>query len=203
MFYDVAKRDHGLPHDPFKALVAPRPIGWITAISIKGEINLSPYSFFNAVSDLPPMVAFASHGKKDALTFIAETGEFVCNLATWKLREAMNETSAPLPRGQNEMEHAGLHPAPSRLVKAPRVAEAPAALECKHLQTVPLTPLSGAEPRYFLVIGQVIGVHIDDRFIVDGLVDTAAMRPIARAGYRDYFVATPETKFAITRPKGG
>jgi flavin reductase (DIM6/NTAB) family NADH-FMN oxidoreductase RutF len=137
MFYEVAKRDHGLPHDPFKALVAPRPIGWITAMSAKGEINLSPYSFFNAVWDVPPMVAFSSHGKKDALTFIEETGEFVCNLATWDLRKAMNETSAPLARGHNEMAHAGLTPAPSRFVKPPRVAEAPAAIECKHLQTVP------------------------------------------------------------------
>ena len=203
MFYEVAKRDHGLPHDPFKALVAPRPIGWITAVSAKGEINLSPYSFFNAVSDLPPMVAFSSHGRKDALAFIEETGEFVCNLATWDLRDAMNETSAPLARGESEMAIAGLKPAPSRLIKPPRVAEAPAALECKWLQTVPLVPLEGGEARYFLVIGQVVGVHIDDRFVVDGLVDTAAMRPIGRAGYRDYFVATPETKFSITRPKGG
>jgi flavin reductase (DIM6/NTAB) family NADH-FMN oxidoreductase RutF len=203
MFYDVAKRDHGLPHDPFKALVAPRPIGWITAVSGRGEINLSPYSFFNAVSDLPPMVAFSSQGRKDALTFIEETGEFVCNLATWDLREAVNDTSAPLARGQNEMIHAGLTPAPSRFVKPPRVAEAPAAIECKLMQIVPLTPLTGEEPRYFLVIGQVLGVYIDDAFIVDGLVDTAAMRPITRAGYRDYFVATPETKFAMTRPRGG
>ncbi len=203
MFYEIAKRDHGLPHDPFKALVAPRPIGWITAVSAKGEINLSPYSFFNAVSDVPPMVAFSSHGRKDALTFIEETGEFVCNLATFDLRDAVNETSAALARGESEMAHAGLTPAPSRLVKPPRVAEAPAALECRHLQTVPLRPLSGAEPRYFLVIGEVVGVYIDDTFIVDGLVDTAAMRPIMRAGYREYFVATPETKFAMTRPPGG
>jgi flavin reductase (DIM6/NTAB) family NADH-FMN oxidoreductase RutF len=203
MFYEVAKRNHGLPHDPFKALVAPRPIGWITAMSARGEINLSPYSFFNAVSDVPPMVAFSSHGRKDALTFIEETGEFVCNLATWDLRDAMNETSAPLARGHNEMAHAGLTPAPSRFVQPPRVAEAPAAIECKHLRTVPLTPLSGGEARYFLVIGEVVGVYIDDGFIVDGLVDTAAMRPITRAGYRDYFVATPETKFSMTRPRGG
>jgi flavin reductase (DIM6/NTAB) family NADH-FMN oxidoreductase RutF len=202
MFYEVAKRDHGLPHDPFKALVAPRPIGWISTASAKGEINLSPYSFFNAVSDQPPMVAFSSQGRKDALTFIEETGEFVCNLATFELRDAVNETSAPLARGESEMTLAGLTPAPSRLIKPPRVAEAPAALECRHLQTVPLTPLSGAEARYFLVIGEVVAVHIDERFIVEGLVDTAAMRPITRAGYRDYFVATPDTRFAMTRPRG-
>jgi flavin reductase (DIM6/NTAB) family NADH-FMN oxidoreductase RutF len=200
MFYETSANAHGLPHDPFKALVTPRPIGWISAISEKGEVNLSPYSFFNAVSERPPMVAFSSSGKKDALTFIEETGEFVCNLATYDLREQMNLTSAVLPRGENEMEHAGLTPAPSRLVKPPRVADALAALECKWLQTVPLHPLSGGDPSYYLVIGQVVGIHIDDRYIVNGLVDTAAMRPIARSGYRDYFVATSETKFSITRP---
>jgi flavin reductase (DIM6/NTAB) family NADH-FMN oxidoreductase RutF len=202
MFYEPLRGDHGLPHDPFKAIVTPRPIGWITALSAKGELNLSPYSFFNAISDRPHMVAFSSDGRKDAVTFVEETGEFVCNLATYDLRQEMNATSAPLPRGESEMEHAGLTAAPSRLVKPPRVAESPAALECRWLQTVPLTPLEG-EAKYFLVIGQVVGIYIDDRFIVDGFLDTAAMRPIARAGYRDYFVATPETKFSITRPKGG
>jgi flavin reductase (DIM6/NTAB) family NADH-FMN oxidoreductase RutF len=202
MFYAVSE-GHGLPHDPFKAIVTPRPIGWITAVSRRGEINLSPYSFFNAVSDNPHMVAFSSDGRKDAVTFVEETGEFVCNLATFDLRDKMNLTSAPLPRGESELDKAGLTAAPSRLVKPPRVAEAPAALECRWLQTVPLVPLGGGEPRYFMVIGQVVGIHIDDRFLVDGLLDTAAMRPIARAGYRDYFVSTPETKFSITRPKGG
>jgi flavin reductase (DIM6/NTAB) family NADH-FMN oxidoreductase RutF len=200
MFYETASNAHGLPHDPFKAIVTPRPIGWITAMSAKGEINLSPYSFFNAVSERPPMVAFSSAGKKDALTFIEETKEFVCNLATYDLRDKMNATSAVLPRGVNEMEHAGLSAAPSNMVKSPRVADAPAALECKWLQTVPLMPLNGGEASYYLVIGQVVGIHIDDRYIVNGLVDTAAMRPIARAGYRDYFVSTSDTKFSIVRP---
>ena len=202
MFYEPAK-GHGLPHDPFKALVVPRPIGWVTTMNARGDINLSPYSFFNAVSDRPYMVAFSSDGRKDAVTYVEETGEFVCNVATFDLKEAMNATSAPLPRGRSEMEHAGLAAAPSIMVKPPRVAAAPAALECKWLQTVPLTPLEGDDARYFLVVGQVVGVYIDDRFISDGLVDTAAMRPIARAGYRDYFVATPETKFSLTRPAGG
>lgn len=200
MFYETATNAHGLPHDPFKAIVTPRPIGWITAMSAKGEINLSPYSFFNAISEKPPMVAFSSSGRKDALTFIEETKEFVCNLATYDLRDKMNLTSAVLPRGESEMVHAGLEAAPSRLVKPPRVAEALAALECKWLQTIPLVPLEGGEASYYLVIGQVVGIHIDDRFIVDGLVDTAAMKPIARAGYRDYFVSTAETKFSIRRP---
>src|SRR5687767_3315851 len=158
MFYEIGReKDSGFAHDPFKALVAPRPIGWITAMSAKGEINLSPYSFFNAVSSRPNMVAFSSDGRKDAVTFIEETREFVCNLASYDLREPMNATSAPLPRGDNEMVHAGLTAAPSHLVKPPRVAEAPAALECKWLQTVPLTPLGEAEPVYYMIIGQVIG----------------------------------------------
>jgi flavin reductase (DIM6/NTAB) family NADH-FMN oxidoreductase RutF len=203
MFYDSNPKAHGLAHDPFKALVAPRPIGWITAVSARGEVNLSPYSFFNAFSDQPNMVAFSSNGRKDALAFIEETGEFVCNLATFDLREAVNATSAPLARGENEMDHAGLTAAPSRVVRPPRVAEAPAALECKWLKTVPLEPLGGGPAAYYLVIGQVVGVHIDDRFIQNGIVDIAAMRPIMRAGYRDYFVATPETKFTMTRPRGG
>jgi flavin reductase (DIM6/NTAB) family NADH-FMN oxidoreductase RutF len=202
MFYEPRKNDHGLPYNPFKALVAPRPIGWVTTLSTKGEINLSPYSFFNAVSDRPDMVVFSSAGYKDAITFAEETGEFVCNLATWDLRDAMNATSAPLPRGQSEFAFAGLTPAPCRLVKPPRVAESPVALECKWLNTVALEPLAGPA-KYHMVIGEVVGTHIDDRFIVDGMVDTAAMRPIARAGYREYFVATPETKFAMTRPPGG
>ena len=203
MFYDSNPKAHGLAHDPFKALVAPRPIGWITAVSARGEVNLSPYSFFNAFSDQPNMVAFSSNGRKDALAFIEETGEFVCNLATFDLREAVNATSAPLARGENEMDHAGLTAAPSRVVRPPRVAEAPAALECKWLKTVPLEPLGGGPAAYYLVIGQVVGVHIDDRFIQNGIVDIAAMRPIMRASYRDYFVATPETKFTMTRPRGG
>ena len=203
MFYESDPKAHGLAHDPFKALVAPRPIGWITAMSARGEVNLSPYSFFNAFSDQPNIVGFSSNGRKDAVAFIEETGEFVCNLATFDLREAVNATSAPLARGENEMDHAGLTAAPSRVVRPPRVAEAPAALECKWLKTVPLEPLGGGPAAYYLVIGQVVGVHIDDRFIQNGIVDIAAMRPIMRAGYRDYFVATPETKFTMTRPRGG
>jgi flavin reductase (DIM6/NTAB) family NADH-FMN oxidoreductase RutF len=202
VFYATDTNDHGLRHDPFKALVV-RPIGWVTAMSAKGEINLSPYSFFNQVSDKPPMVAFSSAGRKDALTFIEETGEFVCNLASHDLREAMNTTSAGLLRGVSEMDHAGLEAAPSRLVRPPRVKDAFAALECRWLRTVPLTPLDGGEAGYNLVIGQVVGIDIDDRFVKDGLVDTGAMRPILRAGYRDYFVVTPENRFSMTRPTGG
>lgn len=200
MFYEVEK-GHGLPHDPVKALIAPRPIGWIAALGAKGELNLSPYSFFNQVSDEPHMVMFSSRGRKDAVSFIEETGEFTCSIATFAQREAMNATSAPLPRGQSEFAHAGLVTAPSVLVRPPRVAEAPAALECRHLQTVELVPLGGGEAGYVMVIGQVVGVHIADAVLKDGLVDTASMRIIGRAGYRDYFVA--EHRFSMTRPEGG
>jgi flavin reductase (DIM6/NTAB) family NADH-FMN oxidoreductase RutF len=200
MFYDARKNDHGLPHDPFKAIVAPRPIGWITSMSAKGEINLAPYSYFNGASSRPPLIMFSSEGRKDSLTFIEETKEFVCNIAVFDLREAMNKTSAPFDRGVNEMVRAGLEAAPSRLVKPPRVAASPCALECKWLKTVPLSDLDGRVLDNHIVIGQVIGIHIDDRFIRDGLLDTAAMRPIARAGYHEYFVATPETRFSLNRP---
>jgi flavin reductase (DIM6/NTAB) family NADH-FMN oxidoreductase RutF len=200
MFYDARKNDHGLPHDPFKAILAPRPVGWISSMNAAGAVNLAPYSFFNGVCSRPPMVMFASEGYKDTVAFIEETKEFVSNLATFDLREAMNATSAPYPRGINEMERAGLAPAPSVLVRPPRVAASPCALECKWLQTVHLSDVDGNAVDRHVVIGQVVGVFIDDRFLHDGLLDTAAMRPIARAGYHDYFVATPETKFAIKRP---
>src|SRR5579871_2459791 len=131
MFYQTDKNDHGLPHDPFKAIVAPRPIGWITSMSAKGEVNLAPYSFFNGITDKPPIVMFSSEGAKDSVVFAEETKEFVCSLATFDLQFQMNGTSAPLPRGENEMIPTGLEAAPSKLVKPPRVAASPCALECK------------------------------------------------------------------------
>src|SRR6185437_9506160 len=188
MFYDARKNDHGLPHDPFKAIVAPRPIGWVTSMNAKGEVNLAPYSFFNGVASRPAMVMFSSEGFKDSASFIAETKEFVCNLATWDLRDAMNATSAPLPRGVSEMPRAGLDAAPSRLVKPPQVAASPCALECKLLKIVPLEDIDGRPVDCHVVFGQVIGVHIDDRFLVNGRLDTAAMKPIARCGYDEYAV---------------
>jgi flavin reductase (DIM6/NTAB) family NADH-FMN oxidoreductase RutF len=199
MFYTTDKNDHGLPYDPLKALVAPRPIGWITSISARGEVNLAPYSYFNAVSTRPPIVLFSSEGRKDSVALVEETREFVCNLATWDLRDAMNQTAAPYPRGIDEMREAGLTPAPSRLVKSPRLAETPCALECKWLQTLQLRDLSGRPLDRHVVFGQVVGVHIDDRFIANGRVDTAAMKPIARCGYDEY--ALVEEVFAMTRPE--
>jgi flavin reductase (DIM6/NTAB) family NADH-FMN oxidoreductase RutF len=198
MFYEPDKRNHGLSGDPFKAIVAPRPIGWITSIDSKGNVNLAPYSYFNGVHSRPAMVMFASEGRKDSVSNIAETGEFVCNLATWDLREAMNDTSAPLAHGVNEMARAGLQPAPSRLVKPPRVAASPCALECKLVQIVSIDEAHGMPATCQIVIGHVLGVHVDERFIVDGRLDTAALKPIARCGYDQYAVVT--SLFAMTRP---
>jgi flavin reductase (DIM6/NTAB) family NADH-FMN oxidoreductase RutF len=200
MFYDTRKNDHGLPRDPFKAIVSPRPIGWVTSMNAKGEINLAPYSFFNAVSDDPPIVLFSSEGRKDSLVFIEETKEFVCSLATFDLRAAVVATSSNLPRGVNEMDHARLEAAPSRLVRPPRVAASPCALECKLLQIIDLDDLDGRTAHRHVVFGQVIGIHIDDRFITNGRLDTAAMQPIARCGYSDYAVV--DRVFSIARPRG-
>jgi flavin reductase (DIM6/NTAB) family NADH-FMN oxidoreductase RutF len=199
MFYEPDKRDKSrLPHDPFKAIVAPRPIGWITSISLKGEVNLAPYSYFNGINSKPALVMFASEGRKDSVSFIEQTKEFVYNLATWDLREAMNATSAPLARGVNEMQRAGLEAAPSRLVKPPRVKASPCAFECRLIKTVAMETADGDPVDCHVVFGQVVGVHIDDRFIVDGLLDTAAMKPIARCGYDQYAVV--ESLFSMTRP---
>lgn len=200
MFYDATTNDHGLRHNPMKALIGPRPIGWISALNAKGEVNLSPYSFFNAVGENPFIVAFSSTGMKDASTFAEESGDFVCNFVSWDLREEMNKSAAPLPRGESEVPYSGLTTAPSRYVRAPRVAEAPAALECRWLQTVRPTTIDGVPTESFIVLGQVVGVYIDDQFIIDGIVDTGAMRPIMRGGYHDYFFAGPETKFSMRRP---
>lgn len=203
MFYETAKNNHGLKHNPMKSIVVPRPIGWITTLSSKGEVNLSPYSFFNILSVQPDIVGFSSEGAKDALAFAGETKEFVCNLATWDLRDGMNATATPIPRGDNEMLFAGLESAPSQLVAPPRVKDSPVALECKWLQTLPLKPLEGSAARYHLVLGQVVGVYIDDHYIADGMVDCAAMKPIARAGYNDYFVSDLASKFSMDKPVGG
>jgi flavin reductase (DIM6/NTAB) family NADH-FMN oxidoreductase RutF len=197
MFYEPRYQNHGLPHDPFTAIVGPRPIGWITSMSLKSEVNLAPYSFFNSVSSDPPMVMFASDGRKDTITFVEETGEFVCNLAVWNLRQAVKETSRTFRIGVNEMQAAGLEAAPSRFVKPPRVKAAPCALECKWLRTVRLDDIDRRPARRFIAFGQVIGIHIDERFIKDGLLDTAAMKPIMRAGYHDYFVASEDTRFSM------
>jgi flavin reductase (DIM6/NTAB) family NADH-FMN oxidoreductase RutF len=202
MFYDCATRNHGLPHDPFKACVVPRPIGWITTLSREGVVNLAPYSFFNGVTSTPPMVMFAANehhrdgGLKDSLQNAIDTGEFVVNLATWALREAMNRTSAPEGHGVDEAALAGLAMTPSRLVKPPRVALSPIHLECALHQVVELP--SGRHGPNHLAIGRVLGVHIADEVIVDGKVDLHKVRPIARLGYHDYTVV--DEIFTMVRP---
>lgn len=202
MFYDAIENKHGLKHDPFKALIVPRPIGWVSTVSKAGVANIAPYSFFNAMGEKPHYVVFSSAGLKDSLQNINETGEFVCSLANWDLRFEMNTTSATVPYGVDEFPLAGLTAAPCKLVKPPRVKEAPAAFECKLWKTFDLpgeTP--DAPSRNTMVVGRVIGIHIDDRFVKDGIVDTGAMRPISRLGYMDYGVLNPENVFTINRPE--
>ena len=200
MFYRPGIDPHGLAHNPFKALVAPRPIGWISTLDPDGRANLAPYSFFNAVSDTPPMVMYASTGRKvgrdegkDLVANIRATGEFVCNVVAYGLRDCMNASSGPYPAGEDEFARAGLSKAASRVVAPPRVAEAPAALECRLWR---ILELPGKEN--FMVLGEVVGVHIDEGVVVDGMVDVTRYRPVARLGYRDYSAVTEV--FALTRP---
>jgi flavin reductase (DIM6/NTAB) family NADH-FMN oxidoreductase RutF len=203
MFYETGRRDKAkLPYDPFKAIVAPRPIGWISTRALDGRINLAPYSFFNGFGGAPPIVGFSSDGgAKDSATFARESGEFVANLATLALRDAMNATSAPLPRGENEFLHAGLRMAACRLVAAPRVEESPAALECKVVEVVEIRDRTGARSGHILILGEVVGFHIDEAFIRDGRFDVTQAKPLARCGYQDYAVV--ESVFALARPMGG
>lgn len=206
MFYEPAKRDHGLPRDPLKACVVPRPIGWITTRDAAGRVNLAPYSFFNLIAGDPPMVCYGPGGwkpdgsLKDSLAFVRESGEFTCNLATWDLREAMNRTSAGLPAGESEAAAAGLTLVPGKLVQTPRVQESPVHLECRLWQVLDLPRNAKGDPAH-LVIGQVIGVHIDDAVLTEGRVDIAKLKPIARLGYMDYTVV--ERVFNMQRPPGG
>lgn len=203
MHYAITERrahlQHGLRHDPFKALVAPRPIGWITSQSTDGIVNLAPYSFFNAVSEQPPMVMFASAGRKNSLDNILATGEFTCSIASEALTDAMNLSSATVAADVSEYTLTGLQAAPSLVVRPPRVAASPAALECKLWQTLELPHAEGATPTT-VVFGQVVAIYIDGTVVRDGIVDTAAMRPLARMGYMDYAVVTPATTFTLNRP---
>jgi len=201
MHYDTLRNLHGMRHDPFKAVVVPRPIGWVSSVASDGVRNLAPYSFFNAVSDNPPMVIFSSGGRKDSLRNIEASGEFCFSLATDTLREAMNLSSAAVAPDVDEFALAGLTPAASVLVKAPRVAESPVALECRLWKILPLpAPQGTSAPVWTVVFGEVLGVYIDDRYVRDGRVDVAAMRPIARLGYMDYAVVGEENMFVMNRP---
>jgi flavin reductase (DIM6/NTAB) family NADH-FMN oxidoreductase RutF len=199
MFYEPAKRNHGLPHDPFLALVAPRPIGWISTRSASGALNLAPFSYFNALSSNPWLVMFSSSAEKDSVVFARETGEFVANLVSAHLTDAMVMSSIAAPRGISEFELAGLTPEPGRNVSAPRVKEAFAALECKLTEIWRPKSLSrpGAAP--YVVTGEVVGVHIDERILTDGLVDIAKAGPVSRLGYLEY--AITEETFSKVRPQ--
>jgi len=198
MFYDPRHDDHGLPHNPWTALVAPRPIGWISSLSPDGTANLAPYSFFNAVAGTPPFVMFSSTPRKDSLSNIEETGEFVVNIATWDLREKMNQSSATYPAEVDEFEAVGLEKAACRNVAAPRVAASPISIECILNDTVALKPRSGLACRTTLVIGEVVGIHIDEGILKDGILQPGLYRPLSRLGYMDY-AATDEI-FAMARP---
>ena len=201
MFYEP-KDGHGLPNNPLAAIVAPRPIGWISTLGATGVANLAPYSFFNAVAYDPPQVMFAatsSHvfgGLKDSVVNAETTGEFVVNLATYRLRKEMNASAVPAPSDIDEFEYAGLTKAPSQVVKPHRVAESPAHLECRFVTRVDL-PTDDGDPNV-VVFGEVVGVHIEDRYLVEGRVDTVALRPIGRLGYLDYVEVN--NAFTMERP---
>lgn len=198
-FYEPAN-GHGLKHDPFNSIVAPRPIGWVSTLSAGGVRNLAPYSFFNAFNYVPPIIGFSSIGAKDSLANVRATGEFVWNLASWHLREAMNASSATVEPGIDEFELAGLEAAPARIVKPPRVAGAPVAFECRLSQIVQLQGADGAKVESWLVLGEVVGVHIDPATIEDGVYRTSGARPILRGGWGDYFEVREEARFEMMRP---
>ena len=200
MFYRPGQDDHGLPHNPFKAMVSPRPIGWISTLDEAGRANLAPYSFFNALADAPPMVMFSNtgtkpdqEGAKDSASNARRTGEFVVNIVSHALKDAMNVTSGAYEAGKDEFEIAGLEKAACETVAPPRVAAAPGAFECKVWQVLDLPGQGNVA-----VIGEVVGVHINDVVLRDGIFDVLAYKPLARLGYRDY-TAVSEL-FALNRP---
>ncbi|CAH0189177.1 flavin reductase family protein [Roseomonas sp. CECT 9278] len=200
MFYEP-RHGHGLPHDPFKAIVAPRPIGWISTVDAQGRANLAPYSFFNAVHSRPPMVMFTTETMKHSAANAIATGEFVCNLVPRHLFDAMNVSSGAQPAGESEFAAAGLEEAPCRVVRAPRVAASPASLECRVVSSMQLHDTEGAALQGWIIIGQVVGVHIDQAYLRDGRFDTLAAQPVARCGYRDYAAVTD--LFEALRPTDG
>ncbi|WP_029013571.1 flavin reductase family protein [Niveispirillum irakense] len=192
---------HGLPHDPLNAIIAPRPIGWISSQSKAGIRNLAPYSFFNAFNYRPPIIGFASTGWKDSVANIQETGEFVWNLATRSLAEAMNESAAVVASEVDEFALAGLTPAPSQRVAPPRVAESPVSFECRLTQLIRLQNANGSELDTWLVLGEVVFVRIDRRLLTDGVYDTVKADPILRGGGpTDYFTISDAQRFHMRRP---
>ena len=200
-FYEPAQ-GHGLPHDPFNAIVGPRPIGWISTRAADGVLNLAPYSFFNAFNYVPPIVGFCSIGYKDSVRNVEATGEFVWNLVTRDLAEPMNQTCAHVPPEVDEFALAGLTPVASHIVGVPRVQESPVAFECRLSQLVRLTSASGAPIDSWLVLGEVVGVHIAQRLLKNGVYDTANAGHILRGGGpADYFSIGPDQLFRMHRPR--
>jgi len=198
MFYETKDNKHGLPRDPFKSCIVPRPIGWITTLSAEGIVNLAPYSFFNGVSADPPMVMFSNNGPaKDSLVNCEASSEFVANLANWELRDQMNETSAAVGTEVDEFTLAGLETEPARLVKPPRVKAAPILLDDLYHQTVDL-PSDTLGSRNAIVLGRVIGIHNKDEVLTDGMIDMSKIKPIARLGYMDY--TRVDLVFTMPRP---
>jgi len=200
-FYEP-KDGHRLPYDPFNAIVGPRPIGWISSRNAAGALNLAPYSFFNAFNYTPPIVGFASIGYKDSVRNIQETGEFAWNLTTRALAEAMNQTCATVPPEVNEFELAGLTPVPSCVIAVPRVLESPVSFECRRTQVLQLAGADGSKVDTWLVLGEVVAVHIAKALLKDGVYDTAAASHVLRGGGPgDYFTIGPEQLFRMVRPR--
>ena len=202
MYYYEPAQGHGLPHDPFNAIVGPRPIGWISSQDSGGRLNLAPYSFFNAFNYTPPIIGFSSVGRKDSLNNIEATGEFCWNLATRPLAEAMNQSCAAVAPEVDEFALSGLTPAASKVVAVPRVLESPVSFECKVTQIIQLQGADKMLVPSWLVLGEVVAVHIAQTLLVDGVYDTAAAEPILRGGGpADYFQVGPEARFQMYRPK--
>ncbi len=200
-FYEP-KDGHGLKHDPFNAIIAPRPIGWISSRDATGNVNLAPYSFFNGFNYTPPIIGFSSTAWKDTVANVQETGEFVWNLATMDLAKHMNATAAHVAREVDEFGIAGLTAVPGKLVNVPRVAESPVSFECRLTQIIQLQDAGGQKVQGWLTLGEVVAVHIDKAMIRDGVYQTALARPIVRAGRRgDYFEIRPENMFEMVRPE--
>jgi flavin reductase (DIM6/NTAB) family NADH-FMN oxidoreductase RutF len=198
-FYEPAK-GHGLSHNPLNALVAPRPIGWISSRDAQGRVNLAPYSFFNAFNYDPPIIGFSSITWKDSVQNASETREFTWNLVTRELADQMNQTSAPLPHGEDEFPVAGLTAVPGRMVNVPRVGESRAGMECKVVDIVQFRNTDGEKVSGWLVLGEVVGVYIDKALLKDGVYQTAEAYPIMRSGgLDDYVQVSPDSVFQIAR----
>lgn len=192
---------HGLPHDPLNAIIGPRPIGWIASTDSLGRNNLAPYSFFNCFNYRPPIIGFASSGWKDSVRNIVDSKEFVWNLATRSLAEQMNETSASLPHGEDEFSRTGLTPLASQRVAAPRVAESPVHFECRLSQCIQLTTANGSALDTWLVLGEVVAIHIDESLLENGIYQTAKAQPVLRAGGPTaYYTIDESQRFDLVRP---